>query len=116
MNIQNIFSGLNSSRIGVLAVLNAVDIYPFRILVDAMENAIVPDAEPIPFFGRQFETAGRPRISRQGADLLENALECRRFESVEVLLGRPKDIKFMHGVFSGNRRAASPGFQGPAGL
>jgi hypothetical protein len=48
-----------SSGIGLFAVLDSVDIDSLRTVADAVEKAIVSDAEAIPVFTGQFEASWR---------------------------------------------------------
>jgi hypothetical protein len=87
------------SGIGVFAVFDAIDVNPFRIVVDAIEDSIIPDPDAKSFFARQLETAGRARISGKATSLPNNAQESRCLQAVEILLGRGKDKEVIHDAF-----------------
>ena len=90
-------SGPGSSGISVFPMLDPIEIDAFRRVVDPIEHAIVPDPEAIAFFSRQFQTTDRPGLSRQAADLFDDAGKARSFELVEVPLSRREDEDIMHG-------------------
>jgi hypothetical protein len=83
---------------GVFAVLDPVDMDPLRIVVDAIKDPMVPDPDPMPLLGRHFEGPLRARGLGQEAHSLDDALQGRRLELIEVLLRLRKNKEVIHGA------------------
>lgn len=88
----------SQSAIGVFTVLDPVDIDPPRIIVDAIEDPMIPDPYPIPFLGRHLEGALRARILGQEAHFLDDGFEDRGVQLIEVLLRLRKNKEVIHGA------------------
>jgi hypothetical protein len=90
--------GRSRSAIGVYAVLDPVEIDPLRTIIDTIQDSMIPDSDPIPFLSRHLEGARRARVLGEEAHSLDDALQHRRSQLIEVLLRLRESEEVIHGA------------------
>jgi len=65
-----------------LSILDPIDVYPLRLIIDPIKNAIISDPDTIAVIPRQLETSGRTSGLGEGSQLFEDAFINRRCQPV----------------------------------